>query len=218
MKPLRAIRLVPVLGTLLLTTVTVAAAHARQKSAKAQPFCPPFVSPTIDVPPTPCGGACGIERWSVKTLRDRDRSQVDLTPRRSTVTELGRLPVPVRRPSDRRAGPSERRVFCVEGWVVEPPRPQDDGDIHIVLAGVEDTSSRMIVEIPDVRCAGVCDSRFAEAFARARETTERRLRTYTTDTLRIVVVGVGFFDRKHNQYGAAPNSFELHPVLAVRFP
>jgi hypothetical protein len=76
----------------------------------------------------------------------------------------------------------------------------------------------MIAEIPEVRCATVCASRYAAAFAAARETAERRLATWDTDTLRVRIVGVGFFDRNHGQTGAAPNYFELHPVLAVQFP
>lgn len=153
----------------------------------------------------------------MKTLNDRDRAQVDVTPRRASVSELGKLTVPRIRPPDGRSGEAERRVYCVEAWVIEA-RPQNDGDLHVVLAGIEDTTTRMIVEIPDVRCASVCESRYAAAFATAHQTMERRLATWNTDTLRVVITGVGFFDRNHGQFGAAPNFFELHPVLAVQFP
>ena len=45
-----------------------------------------------------------------------------------------------------------------------------------------------------------------------------RLKTWTTDTLRVRIMGVGFFDRPHGQWGAAPNYIELHPVLGIDFP
>jgi hypothetical protein len=86
------------------------------------------------------------------------------------------------------------------------------------VGGLEDTTATIVVEFPDQRCSGVCASAFAEPMARARHLLEQRLATFTTDTLRMRIMGVGFFDRPHGQYGAAPNYFELHPVLAIDFP
>lgn len=154
----------------------------------------------------------------MKTLTDRDANRVDFTPRRTTIRELGRLTPPSKRPYDRRAGVAERQLFCIEAWIVEPPRPQEDGDLHVALQQVGDTTARMLVEIPDVRCATVCSSPYAAAFAQARLTMERALKSWKGDSLRVRVVGVGFFDRNHGQFGAARNFFELHPVLAVSFP
>ena len=37
------------------------------------------------------------------------------------------------------------------------------------------------------------------------------------DAAVVVVTGVGFFDRPHNQIGHAPNNLELHPVLSIAF-
>lgn len=180
--------------------------------------CPDVLPEIVSGERQPCGFKCGTERWQVKTLTDRDRGSVDFNVRRSTVAALGRLARPARRPADARAGVHERRVYCVEAWIVDEPNSQDDGDMHVVLRGVEDGRSTMVAEFPDVRCAVVCTSGFARAFAAARQQLEGRLKTWNTDTLRVVIVGVGFFDRNHGQYGAAPNFFELHPVLAIRFP
>jgi hypothetical protein len=55
-------------------------------------------------------------------------------------------------------------------------------------------------------------------YASARQAFENRLKTWTTDTLRLRIMGVGFFDRPHGQYGAAPNYIELHSVLGIDFP
>src|SRR5207248_214409 len=42
-----------------------------------------------------CGAHCGVERWAVKTLSDRDRQRVLLRPVETTVESLVALPRPV---------------------------------------------------------------------------------------------------------------------------
>ena len=165
----------------------------------------------------PCGFQCGIDRWSVKTLTDRDRDRIDFAVRPTTVAALGRLRPPARRDPARRSSIHERRVYCVEAYIIDA-RPQDDGDIHLSLIDAIDGRSEMIAEVPEPRCTGVCRSPYVEVFGRVRQQVERQLARWTSDTLRVILVGVGFFDRNHGQSGAAPNWFELHPILAIREP
>ncbi len=180
--------------------------------------CPSIAIPQpIRTSPTRCGVHCGTERWQVKTLSDPDADRVELTPVATTVESLTALPRPGYLPSYGRSGQTETTVFCVEGWLAGFTT-EADFDIHVVVAGLEDTSATMIVEIPDARCSGACASGFAELYARARQALENRLDTLATDTLRVRIMGVGFFDRPHGQYGAAPNNIELHPVLGIDFP
>lgn len=178
--------------------------------------CPRITPPRVTPPPLCTENCEGEERWSLKTLVDRDVRTIDWTPRPTTISDVGRFRRPQRILDARRAGVYERRVYCIEAWIVEV-RPQGDGDLHVNLIDPDD-GSEMIVEIPDSKCQNVCRSPWAAVFSAARERLETRLRTWDTDTLRVVVTGVGFFDRNHGQLGAAPNSFELHPVLSVRFP
>lgn len=180
--------------------------------------CPSIVIP----PPTRtsslrCGLHCGTERWQVKTLSDPDADRVDLTPAATTVESLTALPRPRYLPPHGRAGETETTIFCVEGWLVDFTT-EADFDIHVIVAGLEDSGATMIAEIPDARCSDACASGFGELYARARQALENRLDTLTTDTLRLRIMGVGFFDRPHGQYGAAPNNIELHPVLGIDFP
>jgi hypothetical protein len=102
--------------------------------------------------------------------------------------------------------------------IYDIPRPQADGDIHVIVTGLEDSSVSLIAEIPDPRCYRVCSSGYAHLFAAARERLEAKLRVWATDTLRVRIAGVGFFDRNHGQYRPAANFIELHPVLAIEFP
>ena len=180
--------------------------------------CPSIaIPPPARTSPLRCGLHCGTERWQVKTLSDPDADRVDLTPVATTVESLTALPRPRYLPSYGRAGETETTIFCIEGWLVDFTT-EADFDVHVIVAGLEDSSATMIAEIPDARCSGACASGFGELYARARQALENRLDTLTTDTLRMRIMGVGFFDRPHGQYGAAPNNIELHPVLGIDFP
>ena len=152
---------------------------------------------------------CGVERWPVKVLADRDRAAVrlnDAVP--ATVRELGALEIPeIIYPNDRRIAPHELRVYRLTAIVWQINIAEDDRDWHVVLRDPVD-NSMMIVEIPDPRCTRdpALAARFQAARAELRRVPKRGQATFT---------GVGFWDFIHNQRGRARNGFELHPVLAV---
>ena len=164
-----------------------------------------------------CGAQCGEERWLVKTLADPDRGLVDLHARRSSVAELAALPRPEELPEAGRVEGAERSTFVVEaylaGW-----SPENDGDIHLILADPDQQTVTLIAEIPDPECSGACSSGFAQAYAEARSVLEVGLARPNPEDrpLRVEVTGVGFFDYLHGQTGVAPNGIELHPVLKLR--
>ena len=60
-------------------------------------------------------GKCAGERWSVKTLSDRDRSRVRLRPVFATVEQLRGLAPPRELPQDRRVPPVELTNVRGEG-------------------------------------------------------------------------------------------------------
>jgi hypothetical protein len=167
--------------------------------------------------PRRCGPHCGTERWEVKTLSDPDARRVQLTPVAATVESLATLPRPRYLPPYGRAGRTETTIFCVEGRLKDFTT-ESDFDIHVIIAGLDDTTATLIAEFPDARCSGVCASGYRALMARARQALEHTLATIQTDTVRLRIMGVGFFDRPHGQHGAAPNNIELHPVLGIDFP
>ena len=152
---------------------------------------------------------CGVDRWPVKVLADRDRASVAIgRPISATVSQLGALDIPeVTYPEDRRLPPHELRLYRVTAIVWQVITTEDDRDWHIVLRDPADNST-MIVEIPDPVCT--TDKQLAAQFEVARSALRRVPRrgiaTFT---------GVGFWDFIHNQRGRARNGFELHPVLRV---
>jgi hypothetical protein len=154
-------------------------------------------------------GQCGYERWPVKILADKDAARVDLKPVDTTVTKLVALPIhEIPYPEDRRIGPEELHVYRVRARLLAVYHEQDR-DLHLVIADVEQPKVTMIAEIPAPECAA----------SGGHEGDYQKARTLILSTPRntvIELVGVGFFDFLHDQRGVAKNGIELHPVLSVR--
>jgi hypothetical protein len=140
--------------------------------------------------------SCGVERWSVKTLKDRP---LLLPARATTVANLTRLPAPGYLPARRRLA-SERRVYSVVASVTL--KPEADLDYHLVLRSGGRT---MIAEAPSSLCTSGATA--------ARRKQMLAARIAVRECARARIVGVGFFDYRHGQTGVAPNGIELHPVL-----
>jgi hypothetical protein len=143
--------------------------------------------------------ACGVERWTVKTLQDRPRL---LPPRDVSIRYLVTRPRPAELPDTRL--PFERHVFRVRA-AVTLNRLEDDGDIHLVLS---DGRRTMIAESPSSTCT------YRATPTRRRQIAQARRRVRLCAKAR--VTGVAFFDFLHGQTGVAPNGIELHPVLGFR--
>ena len=148
---------------------------------------------------TTSDNACGVERWTVKTLQDRPR----LLPNRlTTVHYLVTRKAPPSLPDTRL--PFEHHVFTVIA-AVTLVRPEDDSDLHLVL---QEGGSHMIAEAPAPYCDRHAKSRLHKEMAVAR----RHVRLCS----KARVTGVAFFDYDHGQTGVAPNAIELHPILHFR--
>ena len=143
--------------------------------------------------------ACGVERWTVKTLQDRPSLK---RARTTTVHYLVTRPAPPHLPNTRL--PFERNIYTVTAEVVLV-RSEEDGDLHLVL---HSGSDQMIAESPSSSCTGRATA------TRRRQMTKARGLVQVCSRAR--VTGVAFFDFKHGQTGVAPNAIELHPVLAFR--
>ena len=87
---------------------------------------------------------CGVERWPVKTLSDRDAGRVDLEPQKSSVSELRALRKPSSLPVASRIAPTELTTFAVHGQVKEF-KLEDDRDIHVVIITPGNPTETMIV-------------------------------------------------------------------------
>ncbi len=163
---------------------------------------------------------CGVWRWPVKTLSDQAASQVDYSPKTSSVRRLRRLDPPSSLSTDTpRIEPVEFTTYRVRaklvGAVIE-----DDHDVHLVIRSPASRRKTMIVEFPYVQCNGANDSAKRAAMKRARASLTNACGNIGTSFVdlkgRVRVTGVGFWDEIHGQTGVAPNGIELHPVLRFR--
>lgn len=152
-------------------------------------------------------GQCGADRWPVKIAADRDAADISSLIVDTSVKALSAIPVPeIPYPANARIAPHELTLYRLTGVIVQK-RQEGDGDLHVVLQDPTN-SARMIVEAPRENCSRA--SRFHKHILGARTA----LQSAAIGTL-VQVVGVGFFDFIHPTFGAAPNGFELHPVVSA---
>jgi hypothetical protein len=160
--------------------------------------------------------ACGKERWSVKTVTDKDAAKVREAPTPGTINQLRQIAAPINpnlRP-DSRYSPTELTTYEVTGYITLM-KAEADQDYHIVLA--DDAGRTMIVESTHPDCAQT--SRFKAEITTVRAALDQTFKGPITKPIKtkklVTVTGVGFFDHIHGQTGVAPNGIELHPILQV---
>jgi hypothetical protein len=141
--------------------------------------------------------ACGLDRWPIKTLKDRPNL---LRARGTTIARLERLPRPTPFPPPGRLL-LEHRIYTVVAQVTAI-LPQVDRDDHLYLRSGR---FRMIAETPSPLCTvgATANRRKQMKGARAVAKVCKKAR----------VTGVAFFDFQYRLRGAALNAIELHPVL-----
>ena len=160
--------------------------------------------------------ACGKERWSVKTVTDKDAAKVQDVPTPATINQLRQIAAPINpnhRP-DSRYSPTELTTYEVTGYITLI-KAEADQDYHIVLA--DDAGRTMIVESTHPDCAKT--SRFKTEITAVRAALDQGFKGPINNPIKmkklVTVTGVGFFDHIHGQTGVAPNGIELHPILQV---
>jgi hypothetical protein len=168
-----------------------------------------------------CGVHCGTERWKVKTLTDTTVGNIDPDEVTKTINWFRTRTRPASLPNTTRLIGVETMTFKLKGRVMKFKR-EDDKDFHVVIAQTNNFSKMMVIEFTDPQCEAVCSSTFLERMRQARQDfidqVGQPTGSFKTPTSPIVIeiVGVGFFDRLHNQTGMAPSGIEIHPVLSFR--
>jgi hypothetical protein len=157
-------------------------------------------------------------RWPIKSLSDADRTSVDFDAIRTTVARLRSFARPSGRVrnSTPRIRPREKHTYSVRASVVKA-KLENDGDV-ILIVGVPNHIGRTIVfEFGNPRC--VTDPFKRHRIGRARRAVLRRCgpldTSFTALHGHMRVRGVGFWDRPSAETGAAPNAFQLWPVLGI---
>jgi hypothetical protein len=157
---------------------------------------------------------CGDGRVDVQNLSDKEARAVDLLHvQDATVEELSALPAP-KWSEDAPRAELEKHTYRVSGVIVGYDYTSD-GEIRVTLRGKSGAS--MIVSIVHPNCAN--NSRAVsqlDAVRAAWEETRAKLQpeAMSPETpVEATFTGVGFWNRKRDESGRAPNNVELHPVL-----
>ena len=159
----------------------------------------------------------GEERWNVKTLTDVDAKKINFKADTVTIDYITKIQ-PDRKISSKlpRFGIEFKTYVIVCG--IREYRREEDGDYHLVLYDLKDTTKTMIGEIPFTFCSSVAASKYAKKFEQSTDYFEEKIRDRKNKTKKGVykIYGVAFYDKKHNQLGLAPNGIEIHPILSIK--
>ena len=160
------------------------------------------------------GGACGAERWNIKTGTDSQAPGLSLVPQPNTIAAL--VALPANGGGSGRESPTETTLWELKDVTLTLIKLETDSDYHMV---VSDGTHTMIVEIPYPTCdtggAWACFVSRARAEVDAKYTVTSSPQ-YPGQT--VTVRGFGFFDFQHGQTGVRlPNAIELHPVVQICF-
>jgi hypothetical protein len=179
------------------------------------PFAWVGLAPAKTSAPSSKQVGCGIERWSVKTLKDSAGRTLSLSPKATTIRTLRRKTAPGYLGLRRGRG-VERTTFRVRAKLVEM-KLEDDSDIHLVIADPTRTGATMIAEFPARSCTVGATPKARTKMNRARTALIAACGGPTGSFRKLngtaTLSGVGFFDQIHGQTGVAPNGIELHPVV-----
>jgi hypothetical protein len=159
------------------------------------------------------GGACGTERWDIKTGTDSQAAGVSLVPEPNTIATL--VALTAAGGGNSRESPTETTLWELKDVTLSMIKLETDSDYHMVLS---DGSHTMIAEIPYPTCT--TGGPWTCLISRARSEIDAKLTVSSSPqypALTVTVRGVGFFDFLHGQTGVAPNGIELHAVLQICF-
>jgi hypothetical protein len=164
---------------------------------------------------------CGVERWKVKTLTDKDTSEINFFDTlKSSVEEQGRLEAPHKLNKNTSRLKGECSLISVDCYILEYKK-EDDNDYHVVIKDLL-SESTMIAEIPcATECEELKESGHYNDLKNIRQWFEEHIGIPSDHfkkchpPVKARITGVGFFDFIHGQTGIAPNGRELHPILKI---
>ena len=154
--------------------------------------------------------------WRFKTGIDREASAISLDPKLTTIDELRAIPHVDRPANGGRIPPTELTVYELRDVEVVSFQRAPDGDVHMVLA--DEHGHTMIAEAPPPFCTDR-SSPWRHDIVVVRDTVEHEIPQTLMGWRRrtVSMIGVGYLDFLHGQFGVAPNAIEIHPVLAMCF-
>ena len=163
--------------------------------------------------------ACGGERQPVAVAADRNAVLIADFARTESIAQLAALAAP-RRPDarpDTRFAPAELTVWEVSG-TLRTIAKDPDGNYRLVIADPDQPELTLVAVAPDPACTA--GSRFSANILAVRHALDRTFGPFSqlAPDRPVTATGIGFFSAAGSAAGAAPNGFELAPLIGVAFP
>jgi hypothetical protein len=163
---------------------------------------------------------CGKERWSIKTLSDKDTLKIDFNNiQKSTISSQKGFEKPfINSIAPRQI--TEDTVYSIECFLLAYKK-EDDMDIHLLIKDLI-TQDTMVAEIPDAICTSIQQTSRWNDFILLNNWFIKNIGmptnrfTYLNTPIKVQIIGVGFFDFMHGQKGMLKNGREIHPVLSMK--
>jgi len=160
--------------------------------------------------PEACNGSS--TRREIKLCTDSAAAEIDTIPIIASIDSLCGLDL-IEAKSETERQDIEKQVFTITG-VVDKVKKYKDGDYHIKL--VDENENFINCEAPNQGCSFAAGSPFVNKFVTVRNWIEANEDDLEGDTL--TITGVAFIDLDHHYpRNAAPNEFEIHPILDISF-
>lgn len=112
------------------------------------------------------GQNCGIERWSIKTLSDKDTLKINF---KNIIPTTVHEQVSLESPKEKKSRlTSESNVYSIDCFIVGFKKESNDKDIHIIIEDIE-TDETMVAEIPSYECFEIQKTSRYELFKQLQE-------------------------------------------------
>jgi len=162
-------------------------------------------------------GDCTGARRAVQTLTDKAATSVNLKPRVTTAAKLRRVVVPTR--LGKRIKGIETTTYRMDVRLVQM-RLEPNGDILVLVLDPQ-THGKMFVAFPPAACIRAAGPAVRKAMTSARAALVAACGKPDPGSItriggRATITGVGYVQPGERTADAAPNGFELKPVLAFR--
>lgn len=157
-------------------------------------------------------------RLAVKTLTDKEATNINWTPKETTIPAISKFvqPFPGR---DKKFDKNIRfwyefNVYEIKCRIREF-RKDDQGDYHLVLMDINDSTSTIVGQILNPESPALVGSQYMGSFTNTREEFELFMlpRNKVMEGV-YTITGVCFFDQ-HHEVGSAPNLVEIHPIMDI---
>jgi hypothetical protein len=162
---------------------------------------------------------CGLDRWSIKIVKDKDAKSINWKAVTTTVAEQIAIPRTIEKWKSAVRQDDESQLYKIRCELTMIGK-EDDNDYHIVVRDPS-TKQTMIIEIPDPACPEIKGTKLAKNYTQSRQFIDdnfgapgKKIIAVTKKT--VTVWGLGFWDKSNHGTGHSKNGREIHPVVGIK--